>query len=109
MIGERLRELRKAKKMKQEELGSCFGLSKAILSSYELGKSDPPDKIKIELARYFNISLDYLIGVIDERVPYYNEKTFLKLPDNISDEEIKFITEYLEYTTSKRKCQLLID
>ena len=87
MIGERLRKLRKDKKLNQSELGSILGVQNAAVSRYENDKDDPSDKIKVEIAKYFNISLDYLLGVIDEPVSCYNEEKFLRLPEHLTKEE----------------------
>ena len=103
MVGERLRKLRKDKNIKQEELADIIGVQKSSVSLYEIGKNDPSDKAKIEIAKYFNISLDYLIGVIDEPVPYYNNNFFIKLPADISPEEKKTLSEYLDYLIYRRQ------
>ena len=102
MIGERLRKIRKEKGIKQEELGDIIGVQKSTVSLYEIGKNDPSDKVKIEIAKYFNISLDYLIGVIDEPVPYFSHDVFLKLPDDMSSEEKTLLSEYLDYIAFRR-------
>ena len=97
VIGERLKGLRKSKGIKQEELAEIIGVQKSTVSLYELSKNDPSDKVKIAIAKFFNISLDYLIGVIDEPVPYYCKDLFLKLPDDISNDEKFLLLDYLDY------------
>ena len=97
MIGERLKKLRKDKVIKQEELADIIGVQKSTVSLYELGKNDPSDKVKIEIAKYFNISLDYLIGVIDEPVPYFSNQLFVKLLDDMSsDKDINHFTNSIK-------------
>ena len=103
MIGERLRTLRKNKGITQKELADILGVRKAAVSLYETGKNDPTDPIKIILARYFNISVDYLIGIIDDEVSYYDNNIFLKLPENISDEEKRLINDVVELILFRRK------
>jgi len=105
MMGDRLRMLRKAKGITQKELADILNIEKSNISLYESGKSDPPDNIKAAIARYFNISLDYMLGVIDERLEYYDEKTFLKLPRNISDGERQFINEYIEFIAFRAEAE----
>jgi len=97
VIGERLKGLRKAKGIKQEELAEIIGVQKSTVSLYELSKNDPSDKVKIAIAKYFNISLDYLIGVIDEPVPYYSNDLYVLLPDDMHNEEKYLLLDYLEY------------
>lgn len=103
MIGERLRKLRKEKRISQEELADIIGVQKSTVSLYEIGKNDPSDKVKIEIAKYFNISLDYLIGVTDEPVPYYSQDLFIRLPDYMSKDEKLLLSEYLDYLIYRRQ------
>lgn len=104
MIGERLKQLRKEKGITQQELAEILGVRKAAVSLYETGQNDPADRIKILIAKYFDISLDYLLGVVDKPVKYYNENNFVELPENISDKEkwlIKKFMEFIDYITNK--------
>ena len=97
MIGERLKKLRKDKGITQKELADILGIEKSNISAYEIDKNTPPDDIKVSLARYFNISLDYLLGVINTEVNYYSENIFLKLPDNISSNDRNTINDFVEF------------
>lgn len=68
-ISDRIRLLRTESHMTQEEFGRIFGISKPTVSFYEHGKSVPNDQIKTAIARYFGVSVDYLLGVTDSREP----------------------------------------
>ena len=85
-------------------MADILGVKKSTVSLYETGKSDPADEFKIVIARYFNVSLDYLIGVIDEEVCYYDRKRFLKFPDDISTEEEKLVKEFIDFIHYRRSC-----
>lgn len=63
MIGERLLDLRKSAGMTQDDLAEVLSINKHSISAYERDKSEPPDDIKIAIADYFDVSLDYLLGV----------------------------------------------
>ena len=105
MIGERLKKLRQQRKISQEELGAILGVQGSAVSRYEKDKDSPNDGIKVEIAKYFNTSLDYLLGVIAKPVPYYDEEIFLRLPDNMTKEEKIMVQEffgYLEYRKGNR-------
>lgn len=67
-FGERLRHLRKSVGLQQGELGEIFGLSPSAIGSYERGLREPSYKHLIAFAKHFNVSLDYLLGVTDERM-----------------------------------------
>lgn len=66
-FSERLRELRKSKKITQSELGKMVGVSRQSISSYERINKEPGMRPLIQLADYFNVSIDYLVRRSDER------------------------------------------
>ena len=63
MIGERLLELRKDAGLTQDELAAILNINKHSISAYERDKSEPPDAIKMAMAQYFGVSVDYLVGM----------------------------------------------
>lgn len=62
MIGERIKELRKSKKMSQSELGKFIGVSQTTVTAWENGRADPSSSYVAKLATFFNVSTDYLLG-----------------------------------------------
>ena len=66
-FGNRLRILRLEQKLKGEELGKIFNFSKSTISSWENETREPPQKILRDLAKFFDVSLDYLLGTSDLR------------------------------------------
>ena len=84
MIGERLQELRKDHGLSQEQLAQILGVSHYTVSSYECNRSDPDDKSKIKLAQLFNVSVDYMLGLIDERFSFQREDDLLVLPRDLT-------------------------
>lgn len=68
LFGERLIFLRKRRALTQQELADILFVSKYTISSYEHGKTTPDDCSKIMLAKFFDVSLDYLFGLIDTAV-----------------------------------------
>ena len=103
MIACRLRALRKSKGITQNELADILGVRKAAISLYETDQCDPADSIKISIAKYFDVSLDYLVGVIDDEVKYYTEENFVKLPENITAEEKELAKKFIDYIAFLRK------
>jgi len=65
----RIKELRKQNKITQKELAKLFHIANSTLSYWEKGKFDPNKKQIIELADYFNVSTDYLLGRTDDPTP----------------------------------------
>lgn len=62
MIGERIKELRKSKKMSQSELGKFIGVSQTTVTAWENGRAEPSSSYVAKLATFFNVSTDYLLG-----------------------------------------------
>ena len=58
MIGERISELRKRKKMTQKQLAEYLSVSLNSVSLYERNLSTPDDETKIRLAKLFDVSMD---------------------------------------------------
>lgn len=58
----RLRELRMAKHISQVKMSMDLNISQAVISKYELGKSEPDHNMLIKLSEYFNVSVDYILG-----------------------------------------------
>lgn len=69
---DRLKMLRKEKKLTQVKLGEMLNYGYTAVANYESGRNQPsiPDLKKI--ASIFNVSMDYLLGVNDIRYPYLN-------------------------------------
>lgn len=100
MIGERLADLRKDKKLGQKELAEKLKISPYTISSYEREKSTPDDEMKVKIAKFFNISLDYLLGLVDDEIPIGGGKPFY-VPENLPPQAIQEITDYIEYIKTK--------
>lgn len=67
MLGERLSELRKDKGLTQKEFAAVLNVSEPTISAWERNIYRPDDEMKIQLARFFDVTIDYLLGLTDER------------------------------------------
>ncbi len=56
-----LKEIRKRKKLNQQQVAIDLNISREALSYYENGKREPSLKMLITMSNYFNVSIDYLI------------------------------------------------
>lgn len=59
-IAKRLRELRESKQVSREIVANTVGIAVSTLAMYELGERIPRDEIKIQLARYYDTTVDAL-------------------------------------------------
>ena len=60
-----LKELRQSKSLSQRELSKLTGLSFSIISQWERGKREPSGYCLKILAKFFEVSTDYLLGLED--------------------------------------------
>ena len=66
----RIRDLREDKDLTQKQIGDLLNMSQTGYNQYEIGKNDIPTKVLIQLAKFYNTSIDYLLGLTDEIKPY---------------------------------------
>jgi len=66
----RIRDLREDKDMSQTQIAKMLGMSQTGYSKYETGENDIPTAILIKLARFYDTSIDYLLGQTDTRQRY---------------------------------------
>ena len=66
----RIRNLREDRDLNQTQLAKVLGMSQTGYSKYETGENDIPTTILIKLARFYNTSIDYLLGETDNKTRY---------------------------------------
>ena len=62
MLGERLKALRKSRKMTQEDVAKALGLSKSTVGMYEQGRREPPYELLLKISELFGVSVDWLLA-----------------------------------------------
>lgn len=93
----RIAELRKKSGISQKELAQIFGLAQNTLSQYENEARNPPAKFIAELASYFNVPENYILGIKPN-----NEK-----PTDLNALDCRNITKITE-TNDKDMVNILI-
>ena len=66
-LAERLYLLRKEHNLTQEATAKELGISMKSYCRYEKKERDPTASILVQMAKFYNVSLDYLVGLKDER------------------------------------------
>lgn len=66
-LGEKIKEIRKEHNLNQSEFGELFGLTQNTITNIENDKRFPTYEILIEIAKRFNISVDYLLGLSEAK------------------------------------------
>ena len=69
-----LRALREDNDLSQTALAKQLDMSQTGYSKYETGENDIPTEILIHLAEMYHTSVDYLLGLTDERRAYPRKK-----------------------------------
>jgi len=64
--GDRLKALRIERGLTQEELADAVGVHRGAIANYETGRRDPEALVLLRLAKYFNVSSEYLMGLTDD-------------------------------------------
>ncbi len=65
ILGERLKELRGERGMTQKELAAALRLHSVTYLHYEKGQREPPLMLLAEMAKFFDVTTDYLLGLTD--------------------------------------------
>lgn len=64
-LADRLKTLRDSSGYTQAEIARSFGISRSSVNSWEMGLSVPSTQYIVELAKKYNVSTDYLLGLDD--------------------------------------------
>ena len=67
---QRIRDLREDHDLTQKEVSRTLNCSQQVYSNYELGQRDIPTDILIRLSAFYDVSVDYLLGLTDNPKRY---------------------------------------
>lgn len=63
----RIRDLREDRDMNQTQIAKILNMSQTGYSKYETGENDLPTAVLIKLARFYDTSIDYILGETNDR------------------------------------------
>ena len=95
--------MRKDFGMSQADLAEKLSLTRDTISAYERNKFEPPDSTKLDIARFFDVSIDYLLGLTNIPSPYKNKSNYIKLPKSFPESEKSELMNYANYLIYKNK------
>lgn len=64
---QRIRDLREDNDLTQKQVAKVLNCSQQVYSNYELGQRDIPTDVLIALAKFYNVTTDYILGLSDKR------------------------------------------
>lgn len=99
-IGNRIAELRKEKGVSRVQFAQQIGIPSTTLRNYETGVREPGHSFIVQMAKEFNVSTDYLLGLTDNRSPNETKKSPEPAATDPEDEKekdeiVKILTEGL--------------
>ncbi len=65
-FGERVKKLRTENNLTQKQLSEKFNLNRTAVADWETRGKEPSYSTLMDIAKFFNVTTDYLLGVIDE-------------------------------------------
>ena len=65
----RIRDLREDHDKTQQNIADLLGTSQTMYASYERGASELPVRHLIRLAQYYHVSMEYIVGLTDNKTP----------------------------------------
>lgn len=71
---ERIRNLREDADLTQAQMGEKINVPQRTYAYYESGQRMVPPQVLAALAQYHHVSVDYLLGLTDEKTPYPRAK-----------------------------------
>lgn len=101
-FGEKLRKLRQEKKLSLDDLAIETHSSKSYLWELEKGTKKPSAEKLSELAKYFGVTLDYLMNE-DENQPMCTAKRIFTRVSNLSEDDQKKIETIIETLFNEKK------
>ncbi|MDF2578372.1 MAG: DNA-binding helix-turn-helix protein [Chlamydiales bacterium] len=89
-FGNIMKELRNEATLTQQELANILNVHKGTISHYEKSDRFPDQDMLIKIAEYFNVSVDYLLGRVEQR-------TFVMHKDNVEGHEVEYSLDKDKY------------
>lgn len=91
----RLKELREKRRLNQEGLAIKLRVSQSTISAYEVGERTPDLETLIAIAKFFSVSIDYLVGLSEVR--------YSVTIDGLTSDELEYLSKYKQASDLNRE------
>lgn len=98
IIGSRIREIRKSKRMTQEKLGETSGVEPSNISHIERAATKPSLQTLVNIANALGVTLDEIVYNNLEKSAHVSVKMIDDLLSDCSAEELKALAEVIKTT-----------
>jgi len=95
-FSDRLKELRKEKNLTLRDLANKIGTTKSTLSRYETNDGMPKQDILEDLADYFEVTTDYLLGRTNQKYFKQDETIAFHTDKKLTDKDLKTIRNIID-------------
>lgn len=102
MFPKRLREARIEKGYTQEEIADYLGFTRPTYTAYESGRRRPDNDTLAKIAKFLNVSADYLLGLSDVKAPIETIAAHHD-GDEWTEEELEDIEKFKEFVKMRRE------
>ena len=104
-FSERLKELRKKANFTQVEVAEKLGISQPAYASWERGVKKPTQENLVKIAQVLNVSVDYLVGNLEESDELDNIELLFRMNSKGLTEEEKgiFKKELIEFMEERKR------
>lgn len=108
MFADKLRALRKQKGVTQEQLAEAIGVERSSIGKYEGKGKDgkpimPSDDVKLRIAEYFGVSIDYLLDYDVREATIQAIKNDTPFPEMIKPSDYDFVRNLLDVPREDRQ------
>ena len=74
----RIKDLREDNNLTQQKVADLLHINRSAYSQYEVGILEIPIDLLIKLSQYYNVSVDYLLELTNNKKPYPHDQTMLQ-------------------------------
>ncbi len=96
-ICEKIKQLREKNNLTQSELGRKLNVTRSSVNAWEMGISVPSTALIVDLAKFFHVSTDYLLGL---------ESSATLDVSSLTEKEIMILYELIEYFKQNKKTDI---
>lgn len=103
MLSQQLKQLRNKQGMSQKHLADMLGISQQTVAKWEMGYSSPKPETLKQLTEIFNVSSDYLLGIMPKISDADLICALFGKTEGISDEMLSDVKQFAAFLMSQQK------
>lgn len=108
LVKDIIKNVREDRDLKQKDIAAILGVNQQYYSKYETGEYEIPTRHIVTLCKHYNLSADYLLGLIDYEIPIgnienqdVNVKNLSKIIESLNYKNKLSVKEYIDLIKTK--------